>query len=285
MNGFAVVGCGPAGIAAAVQLGREGRRPLVFEGRHPGGLLRNANLVENYPGFPGGISGPELVERMTAQLDGSGIELRREEIVELRPRPGGFLLRGATAEYQAARVVLAPGTRPRRLTLPAACRSRVFSEIVELTDRGPVEGRRIAIVGAGDAAFDYALNLARANEVVILNRAAATRCLPLLERRAEEHPLIEQRRNVVLDAVEVSAAGLLLRCRSAAREYTLCVDYLLAAIGREPRLELLRDLTTPPPGLWLVGDAAHPRHRQTALAVGDGLRAALELTGDLEGAR
>jgi thioredoxin reductase (NADPH) len=285
VNGVAVVGCGPAGIAAAVQLGREGRRPLVFESRHPGGLLRNANLVENYPGFPGGISGPALVERMSTQLDRSGIELRREEIVELRPRPGGFLLRGTTAEYPAARVVLAPGTRPRRLTVPAACRSRVFSELVELADRGSVEGRRIAVIGAGDAAFDYALNLARANEVVILNRAATARCLPLLEHRAAGQQTIDHRRNLVVDAVESVAEGLLLHCRSAAREYTLCVDYLLAAIGREPRLELLRDLTTPPPGLWLVGDAAHPRHRQTALAVGDGLRAALELTGDLEGAR
>ena len=160
MNRVAVIGCGPAGIAAAVQLVREGHPPLVFEGKRPGGLLRNANLVENYPGCPGGISGPELVERMLAQLEEHSVEVRREEVLELVCDEKSFSLRTGSGVYAALRVVLAPGTRPRVLTVPDDCRGRVFSEVAEM---GDVSGKRVAIIGAGDAAFDYALNLGREN--------------------------------------------------------------------------------------------------------------------------
>jgi len=288
MNDVAVVGCGPAGIGAALQLTREGFAPIVFEAGRPGGLLRGADHVENYPGFPAGVSGPELAERFVEQLTRWGVKPRRERVAELTPASGSFNLRTARGAETFRRVILATGTRPRPwpLTLPGETESRVHDEIIPLLE---LRGTRIAVVGAGDAAFDYALNLARRNAVVILNRAERPRCLPLLHKRAADHQRIEYRPSTRVAAVEPGSRGdVKLRCAEPAGSVELTVDYILTAIGRTPRLELFtpelrRSDGRPLPGLRLVGDAVNGQLRQTAVACGDGLRAAVDVARELRG--
>lgn len=285
MNDVAVVGCGPAGISAALQLVRSAFQPTVYESGTPGGLLRSADHVENYPGFPAGIPGVELAERFVDQLARWGVRPRRGRVTAIVPTDDGFTLETARGAEAYRRIILAPGTRPRRwpLTVSGEVQACVHDEIIPLLE---LRGARIAVVGGGDAAFDYALSLARRNSVVILNRAERPRCLPLLHQRAADHQRIDYRSSTSVTAVESGPhGGVKLRCAGPAE---LSVDYVLTAIGRTPRRELFtpelrRDDGRPIPGLRLVGDAVNGSLRQTAVACGDGLRAAVEVARELRG--
>jgi len=287
----AIVGCGPAGIAAAIQLARHGVEFALFERARPGGLLWNAHLVENYPGFPGGIPGPDLVEKFLRQLGEGGIAPISGEVSGLERSAGGFALRTADGVCGATHVVLATGTRPRPWdgpTVPPECAARVHTEVHPL--RG-LTGRKVVIIGAGDAAFDYALTLAGANDVTILNRGPRTRCLPLLERRTSREPRVNYRPNAAVSRITAGADGrLLVQCTAGGGAVDLEADRLLLAVGREPELGLLTGGLLdgdrrPIPGLHIVGDAAGGRCRQAAIAVGDGVRAAMTIAFDLDESR
>jgi len=271
----AIIGAGPAGIAAAVQLKRYGIEPLVFEKGRIGGLLWNANLVENYPGFPGGIPGPELVGKLEAQLRKASVDVIYEEVVRLEE---GFGLKTEGGSYTADIVVVASGTEPRRFPgrISEKVEGRVFYEVYPLRD---LAGARVAVVGAGDAAFDYALNLARRNEVVLLNRGYKPKCLPLLWERARTTPSIAYREDVEVMEVLPSEGGVGLLCRTDGGEEKVEIDYVLFAIGRQPKLDFmspeLRGRTLE--RLHFIGDVKNGRFRQTAIAVGDGIRVAMEI--------
>lgn len=280
----AVIGAGPAGIAAAVQLQRSGHDPLVFEKGLPGGLVREANLVENYPGFPDGISGQALADRLARHLDRLGIRLIRKEVLRLDYTAGMFLIETDGENCRASAVIVATGTRPRAWDLPgipAEARPRVVSGIFPLLE---LRGSSIAILGGGDAAFDYALRLSRENEVTIITRSARARSLPLLLERAGESPKIIWLAGTRIEAVAADRQGLALRCRTGEATRTLTVGYLLTAIGREPGLDFLSERLKHDQGelsascrLQIVGDAAAGIFRQTAIAAGAGVKAAMEL--------
>ena len=287
----AVVGCGPAGIAAAIQLSRHGVEFALLERVRPGGLLWNAHRVENFPGFPGGIPGPELVERFLRQLGEGGIVPIPGEVSGLERNAGGFHLQTTGDEYESTHVVLATGTRPKPWDgppIPPECAARVYTEAHPL--RG-LDGGKVVIIGAGDAAFDYALTLAASNDVTILNRGPRTRCLPLLERRASRESRIAYRSDAAVSRITAGADGhLLVQCTAGGGTVDLEADRLLLAVGREPELGLLTDDLLngdrrPVRGLHVVGDAAGGRCRQAAIAVGDGVRAAMTIAFDLDESR
>lgn len=271
----AIIGAGPAGVAAAVQLKRYGIEPLVFEGGRVGGLLWNAHLVENYPGFPEGIPGPELAGKLEVQLRKASVEVIHEEVVSLE---GGFRLRIEGGSYRAGIVIVASGTKPRRFPgrMSEEVEDRVFYEVHPLRD---LAGACVAVVGAGDAAFDYALNLARRNEVILLNRGYKPKCLPLLWERARTTPSIAYREGVRVSEVFQSEGGVGLSCLTDEGEERIEVDYVLFAIGREPNLDFLSPglRSGAVEGLYLVGDVANGKFRQAAIAVGDGMRVAMEI--------
>jgi len=285
-----IIGAGPAGIAAAIQLKRVGLSALVFEKAAPGGLLRNANRVENYPGFPDGISGPALVKRMTQHLRRLDVEIVAEQVTSLDYRDQLFTLETARRQVHAPYVIVASGTQPRQPgspVIPPEAQAHVFYEVFPLRR---ARGRRIAIVGAGDAAFDYALNLSRANQVVLLNRGNAVKCLPLLQARARLSPRITYRDNSPLLRIERNPnGGLSLTCRRENGEETIFADDLIFAIGRLPQLDFLSnglrgaaEQLAAEQRLFLVGDVANGLYRQAAIAAGDGLRAAMTLCQNVE---
>jgi thioredoxin reductase len=176
-----IIGAGPAGLSAAIQLRRYGISPRLLERAHPGGLLRNANLVENYPGFPRGIAGRRLVKLILRQAEAVRVEITPATVTHLNWQGSHFEALTDQGSYQARCAVIASGTRPRRFDKFAS--RRIFYEVADLPDPA---GAEIVIVGAGDAAFDYALNLAgRDNRVTILNRGEKLRCLPLLWERTQ----------------------------------------------------------------------------------------------------
>jgi thioredoxin reductase len=286
INDILIIGAGPAGIAAAIQLKRYGLQPILLERAEIGGLLKNANLVENYPGFPGGITGPALVQLFERQLLDLSIQVCYEEVTKLDIEMGHyFLVETRKSVYHSRRVVVATGTQPRRFRdfeIPAELNEYICYEIYPLLD---VSGKEIAIVGAGDAAFDYALNLSWRNRVTILNRGQDLKCLPLLWERAKAEHQIEYREDTTIASIKPHpASGMLLECTTPVGPLSFQVDYLIGAIGREPALGFLSDqvLELAPELedqglLYFIGDVKNDIYRQTSISVGDGVRAAMQI--------
>ena len=161
----AIIGAGPAGISTAIQLKRYGINPVLFEKGEVGGLLKNANLVENYPGFPEGISGLNLIELFKKQLKNLSLKIFYEEIKRLDYANNIFLLKTPEKLFYSSIVVIASGTKPKRPThfeISENAKNKIFYEVYPLLK---VKKKQIIIIGAGDAAFDYALNLAKNNKI------------------------------------------------------------------------------------------------------------------------
>lgn len=280
-----IIGAGPAGLAASMQLARQGLQPLVLERDRVGGLLWNANLVENYPGFAGGIRGPALVALFQAQAKALGVSIVFEDA-----QLTGFkddCLRIATKERElAARVlVAATGTRANELSgslLGPGVEERVYSEVYPLQG---CRGKEVIIIGGGDAAFDYALNLSSGNQVHILNRGKEIKALPLLYDRVQEQPEINYQAEAELRSINLDQEGKLqVEVSVQGETENLEGDYLIAAIGREPEMSFVTtSIMNEIEGLidkqrlYLIGDLKNGPYRQTAIAVGDGIRAAMEI--------
>lgn len=285
----AIIGAGPAGLAAAIQLARYGLKPLVFEKAAVGGLLRNANLVENYPGFPRGISGWELARLFAEQAEKVGVQIRFEEAITLGYENERFQICTERSLYETHIAVVATGTSPRQingLSIPASLDDRFFYEVFPLLD---LHACRVAIIGAGDAAFDYALNLSRLNTVDILNRGTNRSCLPLLWERASSHPSIHYHEATIVAGVRADpASGMLLECRSQSGDFDLKADYLIAAVGRDPQDDFLSTelketrMELESKGvLYFIGDIKNGIYRQTSIAAGEGILAAMKIYHDL----
>ena len=286
----AVIGAGPAGIAASIQLGRYGINQVVFEQNRVGGLLHNARLVENYPGFPHGIPGTDLADLMREQFIRTGVDLRRERVASLDYRGDRFFLRTTARELSFPIAVVASGTEPRKipdLAIPDDIMDRVLYEVYPIRH---VQFKNIAVIGAGDAAFDYALNLARRNEVTILSRSESARCNVSLWDEATDSLHISYMRNVEVQKVVGRTGRLLISCGHLDRSdmTTIMADYLVIAVGREPATHFFtRGLAeqsaylTLNHRLHLVGDARNGLYRQASISVGNGIEAAMHIARHL----
>lgn len=277
-----IIGAGPAGIAAAIQLKRYGADFLLLEKSGCGGLLHEANLVENFPGIAHGIPGKNLAARLQRQLDGAAVAIERTEVRRLGYRNEGFIIKTEKGVIKAAKVILASGTRPVPPGPPLDRlfpSGRLFDSVLPL-----LKGTRraIAVIGGGDAAFDYALNLARKNRVHIVLRSGRPRALPLLIDRCRRHPAITIHENSPLTAASAGTHGIVLETQNGA----IACQQVLTAIGRIPALHFLApDLRSSLGGLqrqkriYLVGDVVNGCYRQAAIAAAAGLRAAMEIVG------
>ncbi len=287
-----VIGAGPAGIAAAIQLKRYGVEPVVFEKDGIGGLLREANLVENYPGFPGGVSGAGLAHLFERHLEAAGVVVHAEEVLRADCAGGEFCIETPLRSVSSHILVIASGTTPAGLPsldvdTGARAEGRIFSSVLPLAQ---AEGEEIAVIGAGDAAFDYALSLSGKNRVMILSRSTGQRCLPLLRMRAEASGRITYMENTLVKKVMAREDGLEVICSTPSGRYVISPSYLLIATGRKPALgylsetlknnmEALRESGR----LYLAGDVGNGIYRQAAISAGDGVRTAMEIHRRLQG--
>ena len=287
-----IIGAGPAGIAAAIQLKRCNVDALLLEQEEIGGLLRNANLVENYPGFPGGISGLDLIELFKRQLKEIGVKVSFEKVQELEYKDKVFSARTDRRVITSTMAVIASGTRPKRvsdLSIVDGAGDRIFYEVYPIRK---VKNKKIAIIGAGDAAFDYGLGLSQNNKVMILNRSERVKCIPVLKERCMKSENISYIDCVIAKQVDKKGEGLLLTYTNgdSRNEGHVCADYVVIAVGREPCLDFLgsqlkkyfKNLIKTN-ALHVVGDIKNETYRQTAICVGDGVRAAMKIYRQIEG--
>jgi thioredoxin reductase (NADPH) len=283
----AVIGGGIAGATAAVQLRRMGADPLLFEPGPVGGLLHHASRMDNYPGFPGGIAGPALAERLAAQVRRFKVRTVRVRVERLSWAGGAgrFRLQTEAGPFGAGRVIVATGTRPRPFPpaekAPHRARGRVFDSVVPLRGR---RGLRLAVIGGSDAAFDYALALAMGNRVTILMRSAHPRANAALRAAVAGHPRVTLLPEAAVRSFSAGRGCLRIEGRRSGTPFVLEADAAVTAVGRDPETGFLspsvRSRLTVLQGsgrLWLAGDVVRGRLRQASIAAGDGMRAAMEL--------
>ncbi len=286
----AIIGGGPAGIAAAIQLRRYYINPLLLEYGEIGGLLLNANLVENYPGFAEGIPGVELVDLFRIHLLQADIEAVREKVTSVDYVKDKFRIETNSGVYESKTLVIASGTKAKPFDLPydsAEILRKVYSEIYPLIEEN---GKTFIIVGGGDAAFDYALNLARRNKVFILNRSGTVKCNAVLWERASESADIEYLTLIQLSDIHCKANRLVIVCREKSHNAvrSLEADYIITAVGREPNLDFIGsgfkdkiEALSAKGLLHFAGDVRNALYRQTAICVGDGVMAAMRINNIL----
>lgn len=291
-----VVGSGPAGYTAAVYAARARLAPLVFEGSSYGGALMTTTDVENYPGFPDGVDGPGLMERMRTQAGRFGADLRARDVDAVR-LDGPVKEVVADGEVHRARaVVLAMGAAPRYLGVPGE---------QELLGRGVsscatcdgffFSGRDVAVVGGGDSAMEEAEFLTRfARSVTVVHRRDTFRASQIMLERARANPAIrwETHREAVAVTGDGAVTGLRLRDVRDGSESGLDVAGVFVAIGHDPRSTLVADRLDVDPdgyvrtldgttrttvdGVFACGDLVDRRYRQAVTAAGSGCAAAID---------
>lgn len=289
----AIIGAGPAGIAASIQLKRNNIDFLLFEKDQPGGLLKNAHRVENYPGFPNGIPGSQMVTLLQEHLDAYHIIPLYEtvEVLEYLREEKLFLITTSTAAYYSRIVVAASGTSPRRMNvldaLPLPLRENIFYDISPILKE---RGKRILIIGANDEAFDYALNLGSYNnEVIIAMPGEGVKALPWLINKVAANPHIVCSKNVKIKGITTGNTKKLSITFSTRGERTAGeVDYLITVAGREPQrifynpflITQSKELKNEG-RLYEIGDLTNGIYRQAAIACGNGVQTAMQIVGCL----
>jgi len=264
-----IIGAGPAGLSAAVQLARFEHKLLVFEKRKVGGLLNNANRVENYLGFLD-YSGPELIREFKKNLKKTSI--RMEAVEEIHQNKSGvFSVKTPKKTYTAQTILLATGTEPNRLQISHKKTwegKKLFYDLVDFPFRA---GKTVLILGGGDVGFDYALNLKRRGLHPVLWTHRKTTCLSILKKRAKiaQIPYFEERQ-----LLKIQENGKKLTIHSS--KSSICVDYVLVAIGRHAAPASLR-IQKPLKGLYSAGDVNHETTRQVQIAAGEGIYEALKI--------
>jgi thioredoxin reductase (NADPH) len=296
-----IIGSGPAGLTAAIYAARANLEPIVIAGYAPGGQLMITSDVENYPGFPDGIQGPELMDlfRKQAERFGSRIIDVDVERVDFSARP--FQLWAGGAQYTADAVIVASGASALWLGLDNETRLRGRGVSACATCDGFFfRDKSVAVVGGGDTALEEATFLTRfASNVTLLHRRDQFRGSKIMQERALANPKISVRWNTEVADVLGSehVTGLRLRDTQTGAESEMEADGLFVAIGYKPNTDVFRDWLdidergylvardhsySNIEGVFIAGDVHDHRYRQAVTAAGDGCRAAIDAERWLE---
>jgi thioredoxin reductase (NADPH) len=293
-----IIGSGPAGFTAAIYAARAQLKPLLIASSvEIGGELMNTTEVENFPGFPEGIMGPDLMTKLQEQAERFGTEVVYDDVVELElDGPVKRVKLGNGDEHEAASIIYATGSAYRKLGLPeeevlsghglswcATCDGFFFRE------------KTIAVIGGGDSAMEEATFLTRfASKVYVIHRRDSLKASKIMQQRAFDNEKIEFIWNAEIAAIHGTDAvtGVTLRDTVTGDERGLDLDGLFVAIGNDPRTHLVHgklDLTpegtialegrtskTSLPGVFAAGDVIDPHYRQAITAAGSGAAAALD---------
>jgi thioredoxin reductase (NADPH) len=292
-----IIGSGPAGYTAALYAARANLSPLLFEGLQPGGQLTITSDVENYPGFPEGILGPELMEKMKKQAERFGTRYVLGDVtrVDLTQRP--FQLWQEDQLYTAAAVIVATGASAKWLGLPSETRYRGKGVSACATCDGFFfRGAEVAVVGGGDTAVEEATFLTKyASRVHVVHRRGELRASKIMAEKARKNPRISLVWNSMVDEVlgdGKGVTGLRLKSTVDGSSSVLPVKGMFLGIGHEPNTALFRgqlemndvgylrvkspSSATSVAGVFAAGDVADPSYRQAVSAAGSGCVAAID---------
>jgi thioredoxin reductase (NADPH) len=290
-----IIGGGPAGMTAALYAARAELQPIVFTGMTLYGQVSQTDLIENYPGFPEGITGMELGERLERQAVrfGARIFIEPVESIDLQQKP--FLIKTYAKTYEAETLILAMGADNKKLGVPGEA---------EFTGRGVsycatcdgffYRGKDIHVIGGGDSAIEEALFLTRfADSVTIIHRRDALRAQPLLEKRARANPKIRFLWDTVVEEIkgQERVHSLSLRNLKTDQRFDVPTDGVFISIGHVPNTALIANqvelddkgyvridwmMRTSVPGVFAAGEIADPHYRQIITSAAMGAAAALE---------
>lgn len=299
-----IVGSGPAGWTAAIYSARAGFEPLVLAGTlEAGGALMTTTEVENFPGWPEGVLGPDLMERLQTQAERFGAQVEYEDAVEFELDGEVKTITTESGVYRARVVILALGSAYRKLGLD---REAEFSgkgvSYCATCDGFFFKGKEIAVVGGGDSAVTEALFLARFGSTVhVIHRRGELRASKVMADRLLAEPNVEVHWNKVVTALhgEATLESATLTDTVTGETSTLPVSGLFVAIGHDPRSAIVRgevavddagyilvdepSTRTNAPGVFAAGDVVDHTYRQAVTAAGSGCRAALDAQSYLEG--
>jgi thioredoxin reductase (NADPH) len=303
-----ILGSGCSGLTAAIYAARANLKPLVLEGHEPGGQLSITTLVENFPGWPEGVQGPELIENMKKQAVRFGAELRMAHLVSVDLSKHPYELNLGKETVHTRSLIIASGASARWLNLPSeqALIGHGVSSCATC-DGFFASGKEIAVIGGGDSAMEEALFLTRfASKVTLINRTENFRASRIMLERAIAHPQIKFLSNTVVEEVlgveEKDVKGLSLRNVKSGEQSTLPVSFMFLGIGHIPNAKMFHgQLDLDPdgyilthgnvfpthngkdiPGVFACGDIQDRRYRQAITAAGTGCMAALEVEKFLE---
>lgn len=306
MENVIIIGTGCAGYTAAIYTARAQLNPILLSGTQPGGQLTTTTEVENFPGFPEGMMGPELMMRMQTQAEKFGAKIEWDTVQSVeKTTEGHFVLKGSSKSYEAKTVIVATGAAPRHLGLPNE------KELIGrgLTSCATCDGAfyrdvPVCVIGGGDSACEEADFLTRfASRVYLIHRRDELRASKIMADRVLANPKIEPVWNSTVSQYLTDEKGemraVMLQSTVDGAEKELEVACVFVAIGHVPNSSFLGDLVdldengyilqipgktaTKTPGLYAAGDVADHYYRQAITAAGQGCASALEAERYLSG--
>lgn len=296
-----IIGSGPAGYTAAIYAGRANLKPVMFEGYQmggiPGGQLMTTTEVENFPGFPEGITGPQLMDRMKAQAERWGAELYTEDVIEVDLSQRPFSVRSDEREFKTHTIILATGATAKRLNLPSENQfwSHGISACAICDGASPIfKGVELAVIGGGDSAAEEAVYLTKyGSHVHLLVRRDELRASKAMQQRVLDNPKVTVHWNT--QAVDVfgngKMEGIRITNNKTGEETELSVGGLFYAIGHTPNTQIVKGqlelddvgyivtqhggVETSVEGVYAVGDVQDHEFRQAITAAGSGCMGAM----------
>jgi len=292
-----ILGAGPAGYTAALYTARAELRPVMLTGPQPGGQLTTTTDVENFPGYPKGVTGPEMMDEFRAQAERFGTEILHDLAVEVDLSRRPFTVRGDSTTYTADALIVATGASAKYLGIPSEQRLRNHGVTACATCDGAFyRNQDVAVIGGGDTAMEEAMFLTRmCRSVHIIHRRHEFRASQIMQRRVLENPKIHVHWNRQVKEVlgEHGVIGLLLEDTSGGPDERLDLTGMFLAIGHEPNSQPFRGqlamddqgyITIARPGttwssvegVFVCGDVADKVYRQAISAAGTGCMAAID---------